>query len=79
MRTVQKHTGNEPLLQRGRVPFGTGSRVPLDDFFQCWVSDQVGANRDYALVENGSKSAVRYIFTGGFGYEPPVLFLVAVP
>jgi hypothetical protein len=30
------------------------------------------------LVEKGSKPAVRYIFTGGFGYQPPVLFLVAV-
>jgi hypothetical protein len=30
------------------------------------------------LVEKGSKPAVRYIFTDGFSYQPPVLFLVAV-
>jgi hypothetical protein len=31
-----------------------------------------------SIVEKGSKPAVRYIFIGGFGYQPPVLFLVAV-
>jgi hypothetical protein len=30
------------------------------------------------LVEKGSKPAVRYIFIGGFSYQPSVLFLVAV-
>jgi hypothetical protein len=30
------------------------------------------------LVEKDSKPAVRYIFIGGFGYQPSVLFLVAV-
>jgi hypothetical protein len=31
------------------------------------------------LVEKDSKQpAVRYIFIGGFGYQPSVLFLVAV-
>jgi hypothetical protein len=30
------------------------------------------------LVEKGSKLVVRYIFTGGFDYQPSVLFLVAV-
>jgi hypothetical protein len=30
------------------------------------------------LVEKSSKPAVRYIFTGGFGYQPSVLFLMAV-
>jgi hypothetical protein len=33
---------------------------------------------DRALVEKDSKPAVRYIFIGGFGYQPSVLFLVAV-
>jgi hypothetical protein len=31
------------------------------------------------LVEKGSKPTGRYIFTDGFDYQPPVLFLVAVP
>jgi hypothetical protein len=31
-----------------------------------------------SLVEKDSKPAVRYIFIGGFGYQPSVLFLVAV-
>jgi hypothetical protein len=35
-------------------------------------------NAELTLVEKGSKPAVRYIFIGGFGYQPPVLFLVAV-
>jgi hypothetical protein len=30
------------------------------------------------LVEKDSKPAVRYIFIGEFGYQPSVLFLVAV-
>jgi hypothetical protein len=30
------------------------------------------------LVEKDSKPAVQYIFIGGFGYQPSVLFLVAV-
>jgi hypothetical protein len=34
--------------------------------------------KKHTLVEKGSKPAVRYIFTGGFGYQPPVLFLVVV-
>jgi hypothetical protein len=33
---------------------------------------------DQPLVEKGSKRAVWYIFIGGFGYQPPVLFLVTV-
>jgi hypothetical protein len=32
----------------------------------------------YAIVEKCSKPAVRYIFIGGFSYQPSVLFLVAV-
>jgi hypothetical protein len=32
-----------------------------------------------ALLEQGLKPARRYIFTDGFDYQPPVLFLVAVP
>ena len=32
----------------------------------------------HTLVEKDSKPAVRYIFIGGFGYQPSVLFLVAV-
>jgi hypothetical protein len=31
-----------------------------------------------SLVEKDSKPAVRYIFIGGFSYQPSVLFLVAV-
>jgi hypothetical protein len=31
------------------------------------------------LVERDSKPIGQYIFTGGFGYQPSVLFLVAVP
>jgi hypothetical protein len=30
-------------------------------------------------VEKGSKPMVQYIFTGRFGYQPPMLFLVVVP
>jgi hypothetical protein len=35
-------------------------------------------NMLHTLVEKDSKPAVRYIFIGGFGYQPSVLFLVAV-
>jgi hypothetical protein len=31
------------------------------------------------LVEKGSKPVVRHIFTGGFGYQSRVLFLVTGP
>jgi hypothetical protein len=32
----------------------------------------------HSLVEKDSKPVVRYIFIDGFGYQPSVLFLVAV-
>jgi hypothetical protein len=31
-----------------------------------------------SLVEKDSKPAVRYIFIDGFGYQPSVLFLMAI-
>jgi hypothetical protein len=49
------------------------------DFEKSTVSEaDVPMMMKLALVEKGSKPVVRYIFIGGFGYQPPVLFLVAV-
>jgi hypothetical protein len=45
------------------------------------IGTQIDANTvlHFTLVEKDSKPVGRYIFTGGFGYQPSVLFLVAVP
>jgi hypothetical protein len=45
-------------------------RIEMSSAFLLYISN-------ISLVEKGSKPAVWYIFTGGFSYQPPVLFLVA--
>jgi hypothetical protein len=53
-------------------------RFPAAPRPELWADGSAVGLKRLPLVEKDSKPAVRYIFIGGFGYQPSVLFLVAV-
>jgi hypothetical protein len=75
---AQSYLRHDPILRADSY-----SESAADVWWQCVACPKILSL--YMVVfgvaptsRKGSKPAVRYIFTGELGYQPPVLFLVAV-
>ena len=72
------------MCQRRRIrcaePVDVGLHAAAVVLGWTWTASLsvVSSHASIAPVEKDSKTAVRYIFIDGFGYQPSVLFLVSV-